>query len=76
MDDAEKNAKTRRATVMQTISAVAWSFFGVRKGRDHEADMAKLNPVVVILTGVVLAACFVIGLILLVRTVVASAAAG
>jgi hypothetical protein len=65
-----------RAGVFETVRAVAWSFFGVRKGRDHEADMAKLNPVVVILTGVFLAACFVVGLIFLVRAVVSNAAGG
>lgn len=72
----EADEKPARAGVLQTVRAVAWSFFGIRKGRDHESDMAKLNPVVVIITGVVLAACFVLGLILLVRTVVSNAAGG
>ncbi len=60
-----------RASIAQTIKAVAWSFFGVRRGRDHDADMARLNPVAVILTGIAAAALFVLILLLIVRWVVA-----
>lgn len=59
-----------RATFAQTVKAVAWSFFGVRRGRDHDADMARLNPVAVIVTGVAAAALFVVALLLIVRMVV------
>lgn len=38
-----KDAVNRKASLGQTISAVAWSFFGVRRGRDHEKDMARLD---------------------------------
>jgi hypothetical protein len=46
---------------------VLWSFFGVRKGRDHERDMASLNPVHVIITGVLAGALFVLSLVVLVQ---------
>jgi hypothetical protein len=49
---------------------VLWSFFGVRGRNAHESDVATLNPVVVILMGVALAAAFVVGLIALVRFIV------
>ena len=55
--------------------AVAWSFFGVRKGADYEKDATQLNPLHVIAAGVIAAALFVVGLILLVRWVVSSGAA-
>ncbi len=71
-----KEAVGRKASVGQTIAAVAWSFFGVRRGRDHERDMAKLNPVHVIIAGVLGAAVFVGMLVLLVRWVVSSGVAG
>ena len=51
---------------------VFWSFFGVRRGCDHDRDMAELNPVHVIIAGIVAAALFVLALILLVRFVVGS----
>jgi hypothetical protein len=60
-----------RAGAWATIRAVLWSFFGVRGRSGHEQDMARLNPIYVILTGLVLAALFVLSLIMLVKWVVA-----
>jgi hypothetical protein len=71
-----KDVVSRKASLRQTISAVAWSFFGVRRGRDHEQDMARLNPVHVIIAGVLGAALFVLVLVLLVRWVISSGVAG
>lgn len=71
-----KDAVNRKASLGQTISAVAWSFFGVRRGRDNEKDMARLNPVHVVIAGVLGAALFVLMLVLLVRWVISSGVAG
>ena len=60
----------RKATFVQTMKAVLWSFFGVRKQSDYERDAAELNPVHVIVAGVLAAAIFVVLLILVVRSVV------
>jgi hypothetical protein len=54
---------------------VAWSFFGVRKRAGYESDVQQLNPVHVIVAGVVAAALFVLTLVLIVRWVVNAAAA-
>lgn len=62
--------KGDKATFLQTLSAVLWSFFGVRKGENHSADMEKLNPIHVAIVGVLAAAAFVIGLIVIVNLVV------
>ena len=58
-----KQAARRKVRLGQTIGAVLWSFFGVRRSASHEADMAELNPVHVIAVGVAAAAIFVLGLI-------------
>jgi hypothetical protein len=71
-----KDAANRPASFRQTISAVAWSFFGVRRGRDHERDMQKLNPLHVVIAGLIGAALFVLLLVLLVRWVTSSGVAG
>ncbi|WP_077034208.1 DUF2970 domain-containing protein [Pelomonas sp. KK5] len=71
-----KQAVARPVSFWQTVRAVAWSFFGVRRGADHEKDMAGLNPVHVIIAGVIGAALFVLVLVLLVQWVVGSGAAG
>jgi hypothetical protein len=63
-------AHRRKASLAQTARAVAWSFFGVRKRAHYESDSAQLNPVHVIVMGVVGAALFVAALILVVRWVV------
>ncbi len=68
--DELKEATKRRASFAQTMKAVFWSFFGVRKGRDHDQDMAQLNPVHVIIAGVLAAVLFVVTLLLIVRAVV------
>ena len=52
-----------------TFSAVLWSFVGIRGGKDHDADMAKLKPVYVIVVGVLCAVLFVFGLIVVVNLV-------
>jgi hypothetical protein len=65
-----KQAAARRPNLLQTISAVLWSFFGVRKGRDHDRDMAQLNPVHVVITGVVLGVLFVLTLLMIVKNVI------
>lgn len=61
----------RKATFVQTVKAVAWSFFGVRGSEAHRQDMAQLNPLHVIAAGIGLAALFVLTLIGIVRWVVA-----
>ncbi len=69
-----REAVQRRGSFVQTAKAVAWSFFGVRRARDQEQDLSKINPVHVIVAGVAGAALFVIALILVVRVIVGGAA--
>lgn len=53
--------------IFRAFRAVFWSFFGVRKGRDHDADIEHLKPVQVIVAGLIGAAIFVLSLVLLVN---------
>jgi hypothetical protein len=53
---------------METIKTVLSGFIGVRRKADHER--APLNPVHVIVAGVILAALFIGTLITIVRIVV------
>jgi len=66
----------RRGSLLQTIGAVAWSFFGVRRRADYEADVQKLNPLHLAIAGVLGALLFIGLLVLLVRWVVSSGVAG
>ena len=73
--DEFKEVVARPASFLQTMRAVAWSFFGVRRGADYEKDVAKLNPVHVIIAGVIGAVLFVLVLVLLVQWVIGSGVA-
>jgi hypothetical protein len=75
MSDGLKDAVKRRGSFLMTMKAVAWSFFGVRKSGDYEKDVEQLNPVHLIIAGVLGAALFVIVLVVLVQWVLASGVA-
>lgn len=70
-----KAAAQRELSFRQTVAAVAWSFLGIRRGSDYQNDVNRLNPVHVIIAGVIAALLFVLGLVMLVRWIVASGAA-
>ena len=67
----ESNAKPdrKRAGPRQVAKAVFWSFFGIRKSKDHDADAATISPVQVIVAGVIGAALFVLCLVVVVQYV-------
>ncbi len=70
-----KEAAARPASFVQTVKAIAWAFFGVRRGADYDRDVAKLNPVHVIIAGIIGALIFVLLLVLLVQWVIGSGVA-
>ena len=61
----------RKGSLLRTVKAVAWGFFGVRKNSASQEDMAKLTPLHIIGVALVAVALFVVGLIVLVKFVVA-----
>jgi len=69
-DPRTNAAPGRKAGFLQTMQAVLWSFFGVRKRAGYEKDAAQLNPVHVIIAGIIAAAIFVLVLVMVVRSVV------
>ncbi|HET7867255.1 MAG TPA: DUF2970 domain-containing protein [Burkholderiaceae bacterium] len=74
-DDGLRGALQRKGSFWHTLRAVAWSFFGIRRGSGYEHDVQKLNPLHVIVAGVIGAVLFVSLLVLLVRWVVSSGVA-
>ena len=73
--DGLKDAVQRKGSFSQTLRAVGWSFFGVRRSAEHEKDVAQLNPLHVIVAGLIAAAVFILTLVLLVRWVLSSGVA-
>jgi Protein of unknown function (DUF2970) len=70
-----REAAERPLSFLQTVKAVAWSFVGLRKGAGYQQDVQKLNPVHVIIAGLIGAALFVLSIVFLVRWVVGSGVA-
>ncbi|MEY4979896.1 MAG: hypothetical protein RLZZ352_2166 [Pseudomonadota bacterium] len=60
----------RKGSILSTVNAVLWGFLGVRRQSDYQEDIAKLNPIHIMVVGVVMAFLFVLGLILLVHWIV------
>ena len=69
----DPSAVPKRATLPQVASAVFWSFFGVRKGRHMLQDTTTINPLHVVIVGVVAGAVFVAALVVLVTVITRNA---
>lgn len=54
---------------LKAALAVFWSFFGVRKRRDYDADAKNLTPAQVILAGLIGGVTFVLTVLLVVYLV-------
>jgi hypothetical protein len=70
-----REAAARKGSFLQTVKAVGWSFFGIRRSTGLEQDLQKLNPVHVIVAGILGAVFFITALVFLVRWVVGSGVA-
>ena len=67
-----KELSQRKLNFFQTLKAVLWALFGVRKSSGYQEDIAKLNPVHLVIAGLLAGVIFVVGLVLIVKWVVAS----
>lgn len=61
----------RQAGFLATMRAVLWSFFGVRKRQAYIDDAGSLNPIAVVVAGVLAGAVFVIVIVIAVQVVLA-----
>jgi len=71
-DDDATPAHARKGSFVQTARAVAWSFLGIRRSSGLEEDVKRLNPIHVIVAGVLGALLFVLLLVALVHWVTSS----
>jgi hypothetical protein len=66
----------RKVSFLQTMKAIFWSFFGVRKGAHSHQDEANLNPVHVVIAGLLGALLLIVVLLVIVKIVLARSVAG
>jgi len=71
-DDDTTPAHARKGSFVQTLRAVAWSFLGIRRSSGLEEDVKRLNPIHVVVAGVLGALLFVLLLVALVHWVTSS----
>ncbi len=64
----------KKAGVGQVARAVMWSFLGIRKRAQHEADVARITPVQAIIAGIIGAFLFVVTILVVVRIVMSNVA--
>jgi len=62
------------ASLLQVITAVFWSFLGIRKGNAMRRDLVTIKPHQVIIVGLLFGALFVATLIVVVRLIISAAA--
>ena len=55
-----------KAAWLSTMGAVLWGFLGVRRNSDYQQDVKRLNPLHIMLVGVLMTFLFVAGLMMLV----------
>ena len=65
MSDDIKQLSQRKLNFFQTLKAVLWGFLGVRKNKGYNDDIAQLNPVHIIIAGLLGGIIFVVGLVLI-----------
>jgi len=63
--------RAARASFLRSIKLVAWSFMGIRANKEYQADLAKVNPLHVVVVGIVGVLLLVVLLMVLVNWVVA-----
>ena len=64
---AEPPGEPGQSSLLQAVSAVSWSFFGIRKRAAMSRDVVNIKLQHVIIVGIVLAAIMVLTLVALVR---------
>lgn len=72
MSEDLKQLAQRKLNFIQTLKAIAWAMFGVRKGTGYQEDIEKLNPVHLVVAGLLFGVLFVVSLITIVGLVLSS----
>ena len=72
MSEDLKQLAQRKLNFFQTLKAIAWAMFGVRKGTGYQEDIQKLNPVHLVIAGLLFGVLFVVSLVTIVGLVLSS----
>jgi uncharacterized membrane protein len=70
-DDASPEKKNQTAGIFELAATIFWSFLGVRKRSDYEQDAVRISLKQVVVAGVIGGILFVVGVIFLVKAIMA-----
>lgn len=73
MSNDIRQLSRRKLSFFQTLKAVAWGAFGVRKNSGYTQDIDKLNPVHLIIAGIIATIFFVLALVFIAKLFIAAA---
>ena len=71
MSDGRQQQPQGLASVARSVKAVLWAFVGLRKRSESQQDMERVNQLHVVAVGLVLVLLLVVGLMFVVKWVVA-----
>lgn len=69
-DKDGQKAPQQKASFLYAMKAVLWSFTGLRRKSDFDSDAVKINPVHIVIAGLIAVACFIGVLVTIVKLVV------
>jgi len=67
---AMEPGKSKSSSLLHSVKLVAWSFLGIRSRTGYQEDLARVNPMHVVVVGLVGALLLVLVLIMLATWVV------
>lgn len=71
MSESGKTVAAPPSSLLSSVKLIAWSFVGIRSRSGYQQDLARVNPLHVVLVGIAAVLLIVAGLIGLVNWVVA-----
>jgi hypothetical protein len=71
MESQKPVSPAPRASFFHSVKLVAWSFLGIRSNKGYRDDLSKVNPLHVVVVGIVGALFLVVALVSLAKWAVA-----
>lgn len=68
-DENVSGSTRRKGSFLRTVRAVAWAFLGLRKGSEYRQDLGQINPLHLIVVGLLAFLLLVLGLMAVVHWV-------
>lgn len=65
--NTNQSTKPENRSFLSTLVAIAWSFIGLRRRKDFEQDVGRMNPFYVLIAALIGVAIFIGALLIVVK---------